>query len=259
MRTILANIRQAVFSRGFILAALGTALVLLLSCVEGFLLAFSGEGLMGFGYHSELLLAALGGNAMTLCLPIAAALPYTAAIVDDVKSGFIKEYLPRTTRAKYLTGRIIACALSGGFAVLLGIVIAWGACALMLLPMEAMPAAAVIEEGAESAVRAISPLWGRLMLYFSSGALWAVTGMLFATLTMSKYMAYASPFVIYYVLIILYERYFDKLYVLYPKEWLTPSALWDYGNLGVLLLLFELTLIIGIFTGAAAKRRLESL
>ena len=80
--------------------------------------------------------------------------------------------------------------------------------------------------------------------------------MLFATLTMSRYMAYASPFVIYYVLIILYERYFDFLYIFYPKEWLNPSPLWEYGNAGVLLVVGELTLIAGVLAARAGRRRI---
>lgn len=266
MRTVAANIRQAVFSRGFLWAAAGTALVLLLSSVEMFLGAFrvtaaaSGGGLLPPGYHADMLLSALSGDAMTLALPILAALPYTAAIVDDIKSGFIKSYLPRTTTVNYLAGKVTACALSGGLALLLGIAFAWGVCALTLMPREAAPAViTAATEGAEAAARQISPLWGKMPLFFLSGCLWSVTGMLFATLTQSRYMAYASPFVIYYVLIILYERYFDKLYVLYPKEWLSPSPLWDYGNAGVAALLIELTVILAICACIAGKRRLQRL
>ena len=72
-------------------------------------------------------------------------------------------------------------------------------------------------------------------------------------------MAYASPFVLYYVLIILYERYFDTLYVLYPKEWTNPSAFWMWGNAGVVLLLLELSIISGLLFFHAAKRRLEQI
>ena len=72
-------------------------------------------------------------------------------------------------------------------------------------------------------------------------------------------MAYASPFVLYYVLIILYERYFDTLYVLYPKEWTSPSPTWMWGNLGVVLLLLELIIIMSMIFSAAAKRRLSQI
>ncbi len=255
MRTITANLKQSIFSPDFLVSVAGVVLIIFLSSTEAIFTAFRSTTLLPYGYHTDFILSALSSNAMALALPILCALPYTAAIIDDVKSGFIKAYLPRTTMAQYLTGKITACALSGGLTLLLGVAIAWGVCALILLPREAMPVIVAATEGAKE----ISPLWGRLLLYFGSGALWALTGMLFATLTQSKYMAHASPFVIYYVLIILYERYFDKLYVIYPKEWLSPSSAWMYGDWGVVILLAELTVIAALCTGFAAKRRLSEI
>ena len=105
----------------------------------------------------------------------------------------------------------------------------------------------------------VSPIWGRFLLYFASGALWATVGMLFANLTGSRYMAYASPFVIFYVLIILYERYFGGMYVLYPKEWLSPSGVWHYGVPGALLVVGELTAILALCAGLAGKRRIKAI
>lgn len=258
MRTVAANLRQAVFSRGFAVAFVGTALILLLSSVESFLSAFRTQGLVGFGYHTEVTLAALGGNAMTLALPILCALPYTAAVPDDIKSGYIKAYLPRTTTKQYILGKISACAISGALVMAVGILLAWGVSALVFLPKESVPT--VLVDGAGKLIdaeKASSPLPGAIFRMAFSGSFWALVGMLFATLTGSKYMAYASPFVIYYVLIILYERYFDKLYVIYPKEWLSPSAAWMYGDWGVVILLAELTAIASLCTGFAIKRRLE--
>ena len=224
--------------------------------MESLVSAFRTEGLLAFGYHTELALAALGSNAMTLALPILCALPYTAAFVDDIKNGFYKQYLPRTTMGGYIAGKIAACALSGAFALLLGILLAWGVCALVFLPKEAAPVVYLDRMG-NAIEQAASPFWGKLLLYGLSGALWSLIGMLFATLTDSKYMAYASPFVLYYVLIILNERYFSSLYVIYPKEWLAPSAIWEYGNAGALLVIGELIAVTALLTAFAAKRRLR--
>lgn len=185
---------QAIFSRGFIISAAGTALILLLSSVQGILAGFRADGLLACGYHSDLVMSALSSDAMALALPILAALPYTASFVDDVKSGFIKEYLPRTTVPRYIAGKAVGCAVSGRLTLALGIFIAYG----------------------------------------------------FAALTDSKYMAYASPFVLFYLLIILYERYFDKLFVLYPREWLNPSPRWVFGKIGVAVLLTEFSLLMAL-------------
>ena len=111
-RAICAGLRQAIFSRGFIISAVGTALILLLSSVQGILAGFRSAELLSPGFHSDLIMGALSSEAMALALPILAALPYTASFIDDVKSGFIKEYLPRTTVPRYIAGKAVGCAVS---------------------------------------------------------------------------------------------------------------------------------------------------
>ena len=250
-KSLRAGLRQAILSRGFLVGTLGTALVLLLSSVQGILSGFLSEQLLSPGYHSDLIMSALFSEAMALALPILSALPYTASFIDDVKSGFIKEYLPRTTVPRYIAGKAVGCAVSGGLALALGIFIAYGFAALMFLPMEAYPKAG------ETVPNYFGNLMETALMFFASGAFWSLTGMTFAALTDSKYMAYASPFVLFYLLIILYERYFDKLFVLYPREWLSPSSRWVFGRIGVAVLLIEFSLLMALAFAYAAKRRLE--
>ena len=250
-KAICAGLRQAIFSRGFVISTVGTAIILLFSSVQGILAGFRSAELLSPGFHSDLIMGALSSEAMALALPILAALPYTASFVDDVKSGFIKEYLPRTTVPRYIAGKAVGCAVSGGLALALGIFIAYGFAALMFLPMEAYPKAG------ETVLNYFGNLMETALMFFASGAFWSLTGMTFAALTDSKYMAYASPFVLFYLLIILYERYFDKLFVLYPREWLNPSPRWVFGKIGVAVLLIEFSLLMALAFAYAAKRRLE--
>lgn len=257
IKNVKANLKQALLSRGFLMAAAAAAFVLLLSSVEGFVTAFRSSELLMFNYHTEFILTALNGNVMTLALPILCALPYTAAFVDDIKSGFYKLYLSRTTVGGYIAGKITACALAGALAILLGILAAWGIEVLVFLPKEAAPVEYITSTG-ENVKNVASPLWEKLLLYGISAAFWSLVGMLFATLTNSKYMAYASPFVIYYVLIILNERYFSSMYVVYPKEWLNPSVLWEYGSAGVILVIGEYIAVTALCTALAARRRLRN-
>ena len=242
---------QAIFSRGFVISTVGTALILLLSSVQGILAGFRSAELLACGFHSDLIMGALSSDAMALALPILAALPYTASFIDDVKSGFIKEYLPRTTVPRYIAGKAVGCAVSGGLTLALGIFIAYGFAALMFLPMETYPKAG------ETVPNYFGNLMETALMFFASGAFWSLTGMTFAALTDSKYMAYASPFVLFYLLIILYERYFDKLFVLYPREWLNPSPRWVFGKIGVAVLLTEFSVLMALAFAYAAKRRLE--
>lgn len=251
IKTIRSEFHRAIFSPSFLIAVAGAVSVILLSSLQGILSAFRSAELLSPGFHSDLVMGALSSEAMALALPILCALPYTASFIDDVKSGFIKEYLPRTTVTRYIAGKAAACAVSGALAPALGIFIAYGFAALLFLPMEAFP-----EVGAN-----VPNYFGNLMeaalMFFASGAFWSLTGLTFATLTNSKYMAYASPFVLFYLLVILYERYFDKLFVLYPREWLNPSPRWMFGKIGVAILLTEFSVLMALAFAFAAKRRLE--
>lgn len=252
-KAIPGAIRQAVSGKGMYIGILSATVVLLLSTVQDVLLAFRSEELLQNGFHHTCVMNALTSDAMTLALPIIAALPFTSTFIDDIKSGFVKEYLPRTTKSGYLLGKIFGSLVSGGLSVSLGVLLGYLVAALVFSPMEA-----ALEPGA-AARPYFEELMGKALLFFCSGAFWSLVGLTLATLTNSKYMAYASPFVLYYVLIILYERYFDTLYVLYPKEWTNPSAFWMWGNAGVVLLLLELSIISGLLFFHAAKRRLEQI
>ena len=251
-RVIWSSIRQALSGRGFLLSLCGTAVVIFLSSIKGIVTAFRSETLLAFGYHHDFIASALGSDGMTLALPLLAALPFTAAFLDDLKSGFLKEYLPRTTPTGYLLGRITGL-LSGALALCLGVFLAYGVAVLLFLPMERAPTDPALIG------KLIRELRQTLELMACSGALWSAVGLLLGTVTGSKYMAYASPFVLYYVLIILHERYLPDLFILYPKEWIAPSARWQFGITGVLLLVGELTVLASLGFFVTAGRRLRQL
>ena len=253
LRVLYSSIRQALSGRGFLLSLGGTAAVIFLSSIKAIVTAFRSETLLVFGYHHDFIASALGSDGMTLALPLLAALPFTAAFLDDLKSGFLKEYLPRTTPTGYLLGRIIGCLLSGALALCLGVFLAYGVAVLLFLPLERAPTDPALIG------KLIRELRQTLELMACSGALWSAVGLLLGTVTGSKYMAYASSFVLYYVLIILHERYLPELFILYPKEWIAPSAHWQFGVTGVLLLVGELTVLASLGFFVAAGRRLRQL
>ncbi len=251
-KTISASIKQALTDRRFLVAVLVVIVLLGLSSVQTLIEALRISEVLETNFHHRVIMDALSSDAMTMALPIVVALPFTTSVVDDLKSGFIKEYLPRTSSDAYIAGRTIACVISGGTALCLGVCFAYFVAALALLPIEAAADGIWL-------IDVLSELWGKLMLCFVSGGFWSMVGMLLATLTGSRYMAYASPFILYYVLIILYERYFDNLYVFYPKEWINPSELWTFGNIGVIVLVSELTVIAVLCFWRTAQRRLAQI
>ena len=253
LSVLYSSIRQALSGRGFLLSLCGTAAVIFLSSIKAIVTAFRSETLLVFGYHHDFIASALGSDGMTLALPLLAALPFTAAFLDDLKSGFLKEYLPRTTPTGYLLGRITGCLLSGALALCLGVFLAYAVAVLLFLPLERAPTDPALIG------KLIRELRQTLELMACSGALWSAVGLLLGTVTGSKYMAYASPFVLYYVLIILHERYLPDLFILYPKEWIAPSAHWQFGVTGVLLLVGELTVLASLGFFVTAGRRLRQL
>jgi hypothetical protein len=250
--TTSSDIKRALTSRGFFISMLGVVLVIYLASLESIIKITQSTDPLMYGYHAQFIFDALQTDAMTLALPILCALPYTAAFIDDIKSGYIKLHLHRSGVGQYIRAKLIACALSGGLALLLGILISYGISALVFTPMEM---ALTKDEIAQ-------PYFAQLLLkaatLFFSGTFWSLTGFTFAAATQSKYMAYASPFILYYVLIILHERYFEHFYILYPKEWLFPSDYWVLGGFGVIMLLIELSGIMSLMFSVVARRRLAN-
>lgn len=224
------------------------------------------EGLPA-GFSIQLVLSALQSDVVLLVLPILCALPFTTAFVDDHKSKYLREYLPRAGKRQYFLSRTLSTALSGGLTLFLGIMLLCFAFLLLFTPMELVPppmedmaGGMAMMNGGQEAIDVADQLtfvdlMGRAFLFFLSGALWSVVGGFFATITMSKYMAYASPFIFYYVLVILSQRYFMEVYVLNPQEWLNPTEMWGEGIWGAALLVTEVLVLMCIAYNFLMRRR----
>lgn len=247
--SISSDIKRALSAKGFLFGIAGMVLMLAVASISAI---SSIQGVLSNGFHAQLMLAALKSDDVTLVLPILCTLPFATAFVDDIKSGFIKQYLPRSGASAYIKGKIFASGLSGGLVLVAGLFIAYGISALVFTPMEAALKPDQIAEPY------FAEIITKTLTLFLSGAFWSLTGFTLASMTMSRYMAYASSFVVYYVLIILHERYFADFYVLYPKEWLALSEPWVLLNLGVWIQLLMLCAVVGLLFGMTAKRRLEN-
>lgn len=181
-------------------------------CSKGFLagLVLVFAMLMKSGFDSEI---------YRVSVPVLASLPYTTAWLAEEQSGFLKFSLMRSGILPYILGKYFSCGISGGLVAALPVV------AYRLLRPE---------EGA-----AVNP-W----LVFLSGTLWAVVSAVLAAMTKSRYIAYGGSFVIYYILVILHERYFPGLYCLYPYEWFAPAHTWLFGWQGIVIFLTSLLLLL---------------
>jgi hypothetical protein len=146
----------------------------------------------------------------------------------------------------------LGCLISGGFVFVLGILLAYGVSVLVFLPIEIAPSAETVDTS-------FRELLADCGWFFLSGGYWALFGMTMSAQMESKYIAYASPFIFYYILIILHERYFDWLYVLYPKGWLFPNEAWVLGQWSVIPLILELAALIALLFARAVKRRISEI
>lgn len=198
-----------------------------------------GRAILSRGFAAGVLLeifilftAGFDSDLFRMTVPVLCTLPYSTAWLADYQSGFIKAYLPRSGVTAYILGKILACGLSGGGAELLG---SW--IYVCLKQDENMQ-------------------WNPLLI-FVSGMLWAVLAAVLAALSNSRYIAYGGAFVIYYVLVILHECYFQTLYCLYPYEWLAPEHIWIFGEWGVVFLIAGLMLVLMCLYDMILRRCIE--
>ena len=250
---IASGIRQSVFTARFWSSVVFIAMVVFLSSIDAAMEAFRSEDLLTYGFHGKFVLDAMGADALTICLPIVCALPYAASYVDDVKTKFLKLYIYRINNRGYILGKAAGCLVSGGAVIVLGLWLAYGVSAALFTPMEGpLEPDAVDPEYTMTLVRNCG-------LIFLSGGFWSLFGLAMSAAMESKYIAYAAPFIFYYVLIILCERYFTSLYVIYPKAWLSPGEEWSMGRWGPALVILELIVVTTLCFGAAVRKRVRSL
>lgn len=246
--SICTGMKQATKARTA-LGAFSMAMLVFLSSMDTILKLFPVTSLQPNDYHTNFVISAIYSDTMVPFIPILAVLPFTANYIDDVKNKFVRFFLIRTDYTTYLISHILVCFLSGGLVIAAGTLLAWGASTLLFLPME---------KAAEVSSDSTALFLKTCGLLFLNGGLWAIIGMTMSTIMESKYIAYASPFIVYYLLVILYERYFPNAWLLYPKNWLDPE-IWPYGIGSAALFLLELTFLCGLVFYIRGKRRLEQL
>ncbi|MFZ7120483.1 MAG: hypothetical protein ACOWWH_05995 [Eubacteriaceae bacterium] len=249
MEEIKLDIRRSINNPSFWISIIITLLVIALGIGSKMLFPEGAtEGLSPY-YHAEILFKALSSDIVLMVVPILCTLPYTTAFLEEHTSGYIKTYIMKCNKESYIRGKVIAPAISGGLCLALGILIAYFIGYLVYAPLELVD---------ETAISPFIEVLKTSMLFFTSGCLWASIGALFANISLSKYMAYASPFVFFYVLVILAERYFQKLYIINPKEWLILQNYWPMEEWGAILLMGILTVIICMINDNVIEKRINN-
>ncbi len=267
-RTWANNFKRAFLSPPFLVGIIGMGVAVFFGAFEYLLPMFNGymQGGLMPGYTEQTLLSSLRSEMVMMVLPIIATLPYTTAFVGEYKSKYIRLMLTRTGKNAYTSGHVMATGVSGGAVLSVALLIISAIFMILLKPQEQtieslgqVADTGFVQETTLQAQLVFAELMTMMLIIFLVGYFWAEVGALFSSLTQNTYIAYAAPFILYYVLVILAERYFVDVYILNPKEWVRAEHNWPGGTLGIALFLGELCAIVSIIYGVTVKGMLKKL
>lgn len=180
-----------------------------------------------------------------LFLPLFVPLAASGNAQAELKSRYGLFLAERTGKKGYLAGKISGAALSGGVMTAVSY-------ALTLL-FVSLWCAGIPDLSGEAAELAAWNLLPDFLCGFLNGALWALVGSAAAVLTRNRYLAYATPFILYYVLTIFQERYYADFYFLSPRQWAFPSY---YGSGFCIAALLILCAAVSALLAKSIERRL---
>lgn len=236
----MTEVKRALSSNGFYIGAIGSALIIIVSAgLKIYYMSSTAEGAfyINQGFHIELLIEAMHSQLYLMFVPILSALPYTASYIEDRQCGMQKMYLIRCSKAIYSKQKVLATSFAGGSVILVGVAASYSTIWLLTSPMQIV---------ADNMSYATVQLMPNCIAYFLSGAIWSTVGGFISLRAKNKYMAYLSPFIVHYLLVIFNERYIKTAYIINPYEWLNPQQYWPGGEWGLVLVQFEVLLVISM-------------
>lgn len=191
---------------------------------------------------------ALEAKVLLFLIPIVAVLPMGAVYVRESSGGFLKFYITRISRMQYIGRKLVQIYAAGFFIFWFSGLLLLLLCFLCLYPLEL--------EGKlswEMVWDALAPL---LRVSMIGGILSGLSG-IFAAVFRNYYMAYGLPFVCYYLLIIIRERYLPDLYAVYPWEWIQCEQDWGSEKGGIWVFLILLSVAVLLLNSLLLRYRLQ--
>ena len=202
------------------------------------------------GAFLELYGKALESQIVLFCIPIVSVLPVGAVFVRESQGGFIRLYISRISRMEYIRRRVSLVYWGGVLPFFLSGSLFLAGCFLFFYPLE------LVGEISWNAVFDALRLLGRICLV---GGIFAEVSGIFAAVFRNYYMAYGLPFVCYYLLVIVKERYLPGMYALYPGEWMAVEGYWGADGSGIWWLLLAVTAALAAGHGLCLYGRLWEL
>lgn len=188
------------------------------------------------------------GEHTLLFVPIAVSLAAGGEAEEELHSRFALFGCVRTGKRRYLAGKAAGLIFSGGLMLCTAMLLMLGISVLVFGDIPVLGGTGPAFSGLVGQVLASLPRG------FLNGALWAMAGGFAAVVTRNRYLAYAAPFVLYYVLSVFQERYYRRFLFLNPRYWMAPVYL---NDLACILVLLALCVLTGILFIRALKRRLD--
>lgn len=194
----------------------------------GFWIAVSGIILMGiisgsdylFVVHSEAgggvwpeflegLFYTVTSDLFLMMIPIFATLSFSPVFIEEYSNRSIRYLLCRTTRGKYYISKTLSVAVSGAAPVLIGVMVLYSVFLVVLSQDN--------NSGRDYSFQ-YYVFFAELIILILNGAIWAILGAVFSVLTKNKYIAFAAPFIVYYILSVFQARYYPEYLILNPTE-----------------------------------------
>lgn len=192
----------------------------------------------------------MDSRIFTFFIPIACTLPMSASCLEDFQSGMISYLLLKTTKGKYKWSKVINCALFGGVVVLSAIVLLFFVnYAKYPMSIEELERWRMLDFTYHVAVM------GKVFILCMNGILYSILGGITAIFTKNRYMAYAAPFIFYYVVSTLASAYLTDYWMLNPEEWMRTQRVSTATNI---VMLFFLITIMMVGYSKIIERRWEN-
>ncbi len=244
--------KRAFSIRLFILCSVVITICIILSQLDLFIEVFRSNSALTYQWSYNVIMYTLTGDTMQFVLPVMCTLPFSASFINEYKSGVLRYTLGRTTRRKYIFSKIITTFLSGGTVLTVSTLLVVLVLSFIFVPLEEVPIDV-------SVISSFGKYFQIIVRYFILGSVNGLLGLTISTATNNRYMAWIGPFMVEYLLIIFYERYFDRFIFLYPKNWLNLSNVGEIGYGLQNIWLIVLSCSLAFLFWKVAQRRLEHL
>ncbi len=205
---------------------------------------------LGTGSFLNFFQKVIDNKTVLFMIPIVSVLPVGGAYVRESASGFLKLYLSRISRLDYIKRKTIQIYAGGFLTLFLAGIAAFIFCFFGLYPLELK---------GDITWKMVWESLSLLLRISLIGGIAAELSGIFGAVFQNYYMAYGLPFVSFYMLIILKERYFSELYALYPAEWVKCQQAWGADQTGIWVFFAVFSAVVILLHGLALYGRLQEI